>query len=149
MQIGTDDAYATLAEAIRTSQTQTRSTIMQVLSSSHDERAAPLFVYILDHTDHRGPLEHVYRLAVESLGHVGGDARAIEALKKVLYRGEWWAPGRTKRLRTAAAMALRACDSPASQEILEAAAHDGPGSVRRAAKAALEAPAPRTPRRTN
>src|SRR4029079_16744349 len=112
MQIGTDEAYATLAEAIKSSAAQNRSTIMQVLSSSHDERAAPLFVYILEHTDHRGALESIYQLAIESLGHVGGAAGSIEALRKVLYRGEWWAPGRTTRLRNAAALALRACGSP-------------------------------------
>jgi HEAT repeat protein len=149
MQIGTDEAYATLADAIKSSEAQTRSTIMQVLSSSHDERAAPLFIYILDHTDYRGDFEGVYRLAVESLGHLGGDPGSVEALKKVLYRGEWWAPGRTRRLRAAAATALRACGSPASHQALEAAAQEGPGGVRRAAKAALDAPAPRTARRTN
>jgi HEAT repeat protein len=150
MQIGTDEAYATLADAIKTGEAQTRSTIMQVLSSSHDERAAPLFIYILDHTDHRGAFESVYQLAVESLGHLGGGASSVEALKKVLYRGEWWAPGRTKRLRAAAAAALRACNSPAAQQALDAAAGDGPSGVRRAAKAALDAPAPRTPpRRTS
>jgi hypothetical protein len=151
LQIGTDEAYATLAEAIKTSEAQRRSAIMQVLSSSHDERAAPLFVYILDHTNHRGAFESVYVLAVESLGHLGGGPNAVDALKKVLYRGEWWAPGRTRRLRAAAATALRACGSPASQQALEAAAQDGPGGVRRAAKRALEAPAPasRAPRKAS
>src|SRR5262245_16271840 len=149
MQIGTDEAYATLAEAIKSSDAQTRSAIMQVLSSSHDERTAPLFIYILDHADHRGDFESMYRLAIESLGHVGGDAGSVETLKRILYRGDWWAPGRTRRLRAAAATALRACGSPASQQALEAAAQDGPGGVRRAAKAALDAPPPRTPRRTS
>ena len=149
MQIGTDEAYATLAGVIKSGEPQTRSTIMQVLSSSHDERAAPLFIYILDHTDHRGAFEAVYRLAVESLGNLGGDSSSVDALKKVLYRGEWWAPGRTRRLREAAATALRACGSPASQQALETAAHDGPGGVRRAARAALDGPAPRMPRRTS
>jgi hypothetical protein len=150
MQIGTDEAYATLADAIKSSQAQNRSTIMQVLSSSHDERAAPLFIYILEHTDHRGALESVYQLAVESLGHLGGDADSVAALKKVLYRGEWWAPGRTSRLRGAAALALRACGSPSAQQTLEEASNQGSGGVRRAARTALNAPAPRSAsRRTN
>ena len=145
MQIGTE-AYATLAGVIKSAM-QTRSTIMQVLSSSHDERAALPFIYILDHTDHRGAFEAVYRLAWNR--SASGDSSSVDALKKVLYRGEWWAPGRTRRLREAAATALRACGSPASQQALETAAHHGPGGVRRAARAALDGPAPRMPRRTS
>ena len=52
-------------------------------------------------------------------------------------RGEWWAPLRTARLRTAAAAALRACGSAAAQQALEEAVAEGPRGVRRAAKAAL------------
>ena len=143
-QIGTNEAYGTLERALKSGTPRTRDAIMQVLGSSRDERAAPLFIYILDHTDYRGRLEGVYLAAVEALGKVGGDAESAAALQKVLYQGEWWAPLRTGRLRRTAASALRASDSDASKKVLEEAASMGPRGVRRAAKAALAAPAPRT-----
>ncbi len=147
VQIGTDEAYATLGTAIKSANAQTRDAIMQVLLATRDERAAPLFVYILDHSGHRGSLEAVYVAAIDALGKLGGDADSVAALKRVLHRGEWWAPMRTARLRAAAAGALRVCGSSASQEALEQSAHTGIRGVRRAAKAALSAPAPRIPSR--
>ena len=57
--------------------------------------------------------------AIEALGKVGGDAESVQALTKVLYRGQWWAPFRTNRVRTAAAMALRATGSDEAQNALE------------------------------
>jgi HEAT repeat protein len=147
VQIGTADAYATLQQALKSGNTQTRDAIMQVLLSSRDERSAPLFVYILEHSDHRGNLETVCVQAMEALGKVGGDADSVQALTKVLYRGEWWAPARTSRLRSAAAMALRATGSADAQRALEQATVDGPRGARRVARAALNAPAPRVPQR--
>jgi HEAT repeat protein len=150
VQIGTDEAYATLAEALKSSDGRTRDAIMHALIASRDERAAPLFIYILEHSDHRGSLETVYQSTIEALGKLGGDAASVAALKTVLFRGEWWAPLRTARLRAAAATALRACGTPESQEALEQAATQGVRGVRRAARAALKAPAPRVPvRRTS
>ena len=63
-----------------------------------DERATPLFTYILGHTDHRGPLLPVYLRAIESLGALR-DSAGIAPLKTALYKGEWWAPRRTVQLR--------------------------------------------------
>jgi hypothetical protein len=149
VQIGTAEAYATLHEALKSGNTRTRDAIMQVLMAGRDERAAPLFVYILEHSDHRGSLETVCVSAMEALGKVGGDLDSVQALTKVLYRGEWWAPLRTNRLRTAAAAALRATGSGDAQRALEEAASGGPRGVRRVARAALIAPARATaPRRT-
>jgi hypothetical protein len=147
VQIGTADAYATLHEALKSGNARTRDAIMQVLLSARDERAAPLFVYILEHSDYRGSLENVCLAAIEALGKVGGDVDSVAALTKVLYRGEWWAPYRTGRLRAAAALALRASGSAEAQQALEEAAADGPRGVRRAARAALSARAPRVPQR--
>jgi len=150
VQIGTDEAYATLEQALKSSSPRTRDAIMQAMGSSRDERAAPLFVHLLEHTDHRGSFEPLYLSAVEALGKVGGDRASVDALRAVLYRGEWWAPLRTARLRTAAATALRACGSATSQQALERASADGPRGSRRAARAALNAPAPRmAPRRSS
>lgn len=147
IQIGTDEAYATLEQALKSSPMRTRDAIMQALSASRDERAAPLFLYILSHSDYRGNLENVYLGAVEALGKVGGDADSVAALVGVLNRGEWWAPWRTARLRQAAASALRSCGTPRAQQALEDAAKEGPRGVRRAARVALNAPAPRQPAR--
>jgi HEAT repeat protein len=143
VQIGTDEAYGALEHALKSGTARTRDAMMQVLGSSRDERAAPLFIYILQHTDYRGPLEGVYLSAIEALGKVGGEADSAEALRKVLYRGEWWAPFRTARMREAAAHALRMSGSDAAKRVLEQAAVDGSRSVRRIARAALAAPAPR------
>lgn len=143
VQIGTDEAYAALGTAIKSSNLHTRDAIMQVLLASRDERAAPLFVYILDHSGHRGSLETVCIAAIEALGKLGGDRESVSALKRVLHRGEWWAPLRTARLRAAAATALQSCGSSIAQEALEQSANDGPRGVRRAAKAALSASASR------
>jgi hypothetical protein len=143
VQIGTDEAYSTLRVALESADTQTRDAIMQVLLSTRDERAAPLFVYILDHSDHRGALEPVYRSAIEALGKLGvGDEDAVRALTRVLYRNEWWAPFRTARLRLAAALALRACGSEQAAAALDEAAAHGTRGVRRAARAALQAMPP-------
>jgi hypothetical protein len=147
VQIGTPEAYATLQQALKSGDVRTRDAIMQVLVASRDEGAAPLFVYILEHSDHRGPLETVCVQAMDALGKVGGDEISVEALTKVLYRGEWWAPLRTNRLRSAAAAALRATGAPAAHATLEQAAADGPRAVRRVARTALRAPAPRIPQR--
>jgi hypothetical protein len=147
VQIGTADAYSTLQAALKSGNARTRDAIMQVLISARDERAAPLFVYILEHSDPRGGLENVCLSAIEALGKVGGDADSVQALTKVLYRGEWWAPLRTTRLRTAAAAALRATGSAEAQRALEQAASEGPRSVRRVARGALSAPAPRMAQR--
>ena len=145
VQIGTDEAYETLGKALKSGTGRTREAIMQVLISSRDERAAPLFIYILEHSDYRGPLEAVYLSAVDALGKIGGDPDSVNALKKVLYRGEWWAPFRTKRLRTAAAKALRASGTTVAQEALEEVATNAARGIRRIARAALATPIARTP----
>lgn len=143
VQIGTDEAYAVLGRALTSSTSRTRDAIMQGLFSTRDERAAPLFIHILANTEPRGSLEAVYVSAIDTLGRLGGDTGSVAALKRVLYRGEWWAPRRTSRLRAAAAMALRATGSVAAHQALEEAVADGPRGVRRAAKAALDGSASR------
>ena len=108
---------------------------MQVLGSSRDERAAPLFVYILEHSDHRGALEDVYLSAIEALGKLGGDAESVAALKKVLYRGEWWAPlPHRPAARGGGARAARLRIADAAQQALDEAASDG--AARRAPRRA-------------
>jgi hypothetical protein len=143
IQIGTDEAFEVLQQALTSGSARMREAIMNVITATRDERAAPLLVHILEHSSYRGALESFYASSIETLGRIARDEVAVEALKKVLYRGEWWAPGRTSRLRLAAALALRACGSPAAQAVLTEAAADGGRGVRRCARQALAAPEPK------
>lgn len=142
VQIGTNEAYQTLELALKSGAEHTRDAILQALGAFRDEKAAPLFVYILTHTAYSGQLEGIYTQTIESLGKVAVDERSVSTLKQVLHRGEWWAPGRTARIRMAAARALRAMGTPGADRALDEAASSGRGGVRKIAKAALAEPAP-------
>ncbi len=142
VQIGTNDAYEVLEQALKTGKPHTRDAILQALGSLRDERAAPLFVHLLTHTGYTGALEGEYLSSIESLGRVANDERSVMTLKEILYRGEWYAPGRTTRLRTAAARALRAISLPSAERTLAEAAERGSGGVKKSARVALSEPAP-------
>jgi HEAT repeat protein len=109
---------------------------MQSLTLLRDERATPLFAYILRHMDHRGSLAPAYLRAIESLGALR-DPEAVAPLGEALYKGEWWAPRRTREIRSAAAAALARVGTPEAQTILEDAARSGSRGVRSAARAQL------------
>ncbi len=145
VQIGTNEAYGALEQALKTGKPHTREAILQALGSLRDERAAPLFVHLLTHTGYSGALEGDYLVSIESLGRVANDERSVATLKDILQRGEWYAPGRTARIRATAARALRAISLPSAERVLTEAAESGPGGVRRAAKAALAEPPPTRP----
>jgi hypothetical protein len=145
VQIGTPEAYQMLEQALKSGAVHTREAIMQALGAFRDEKAAPLFVYILTNTGHSGAHEGAYIQTIESLGKVAIDDRSVTTLKDILYRGEWWARARTVRLRTAAARALRSMATASADRTLEEAASSAPGGVKKIAKAALAEPAP--PRR--
>jgi hypothetical protein len=136
LSIGTDAAYAVLQQALASGSALSRDTIMLAISLVRDERAAPLFAYILGHIDHRGPLRPIYLRAIESLGALR-DPEAIDALKAALYRGEWWAPRRTALLRQAAATALARIGTPAAIEVLRDAASSGSRAIRMAVRPML------------
>ncbi len=142
VQIGSNEAYQTLEHALKNGQPHTREAILQALGSLRDERAAPLFVHLLTHTGYSGGLEGDYISNIELLGRVANDERSVATLKDILYRGEWYAPGRTTRIRTAAARALRAISLPSADRTLNEASDGGSRGVKRAAKAALAEPAP-------
>jgi hypothetical protein len=142
VQVGTGEAYQMLEQALKTGAPRTRDVILQALGALRDEKAAPIFLYILDSTPHTGQSEALYTQTVESLGRVATDERSVAALKEVLHRGEWWAPGRTARIRTAAARALRAMGHPSADRVLDEAIGTGSGRVRKIAKAAMAEPAP-------
>jgi HEAT repeat protein len=137
LNIGTDEAYRTLQQALTNGTPQSREAIMQAIGLVRDERATPLFVYILGHVDHTGPLRPVYLRAVESLGALR-DPEAVEPLTAALYRGEWWAPRRTAQLRAAAASALARIGTPAAVEALRRAATSQSRGIRAVARPALE-----------
>jgi hypothetical protein len=134
--IGTEEAYAVLQQALATGTDLSRDTIMLAMSLVRDERATPLFAYILDHIDHRGPLQAIYLRAIEALGALR-DPEAIDALRAALYRGEWWAPRRTALLRQAAATALARVGTPAAVDVLRDAAAAGSRGIRSAVRPML------------
>jgi len=145
VQIGTSEAYQILEQALRSGAAHTREAIMQALGAFRDEKAAPLFVYILHSSDYKGQNEATYTQTVESLGKIALDERSVSTLKDILYRGEWWARARTARIRAAAARALRSMGTASADRTLEEAAASAPGAVRKIARAALAEPA--APRR--
>lgn len=95
--------------------------------------------------DHGGPLAAAYLRAIEALGALR-DPEGVAPLGEALYKGEWWAPRRTRELRTAAASALARIGTDRAQALLEEAARTGSRGVRSAARAQLAAP--RRPQRT-
>ena len=135
LNIGTNRAFQVLAQALATGTPQSRDAIMQSIGLVRDERATPLFAYILRHVDHRR-LTSTYLHAIESLGALK-DPEAVTPLKEALYKGEWWAPRRTATLRTAAATALTRVGTPEARTVLEEAAAIGPRGTRAAARIQL------------
>ena len=136
LNIGTDHAYRILEEALTKGGSQSREAIMQAVGAVHDDRATPLYAYILGHVDHRGPLRPIYIWAVEALGAFK-DPLAVTALSGALMRGEWWAPFRTRALRHAAAAALARIGTSDAYAALEQAMNTGSGGIRRAVRAHL------------
>ena len=86
----------------------------------------------------------MYERALELLAPLR-DPRSVPALRAALYRGEWWSPGRTMKLRRYAAAALARIDTADARAVLTEAAASGPRSAKTAAKAELDAVA-RQPR---
>jgi HEAT repeat protein len=136
-RIGSGEAYGVLERAFRSGEARVREAIVQAVGSLGAERAAPLLVSILEHTSPRGPGEATYVAAMEALGRSGADPRGIGALKEALYRGEWWAPFRTARLRGAAARALHSTASAAGDAVLQEASATGSRGIRKAASEAM------------
>jgi len=137
LEIGTTQAYQTLERALSTGTTRARDAIMQSAGAFRDERATPLFAYILRHVDHRGELAPIYVKAIDALGALR-DPAAIAPLEEALHKGEWWAPRRTAALRSAAAGALARIGTPDAVAALERAAATGSRGVRAAARAQVE-----------
>jgi hypothetical protein len=133
---GTEAAAKILLQALTTTSGRPRETLIAQLASTHDERAVPLYSYLVRKLNRRA-FPALYVGAVEALGSFGGP-EAVGALKDALYSSEWTAPLRTRRTRAAAAQALRRIGNAAAVAALEDASANGPRGARRAAKTELK-----------
>jgi HEAT repeat protein len=136
VNIGTDAAFRVLEQALAGGTAESREAILHSIGSVRDERATPLFVYILRHVDHRGPLNGVYLRAIDSLGSLR-DPDGVAGLKEALYRGEWWAPRRSAALRAAAAGALARIGTAEAINVLREASVSGHRGLRTVARQQL------------
>jgi hypothetical protein len=132
---GTEEAAAILLRALSAASGRTRETLVNEITAMRDERAAPLFAYLLRRLDRKGHPQ-VYLAAIEGLGTFGG-ADAVEALTVALHYREWWSPMRTRRLRGAIAAALRQIGTEPALKALQAASKTGSRGVRSAARTEL------------
>ena len=132
---GSDEASRILLQAITSASGRSRETLLTELTGTRDERAAPLFCYLVRNVDRRKEQE-LYTSSVAALGAFGGPD-AVEALKFALHQGDFWSPLATRRLRSAAAQALRRIGTPAALEVLREASSSGPRGVRAAARTEL------------
>src|SRR4029450_9847489 len=57
IQVGTNEAYKVLENALERGAERTKDAIMQALGAFRDDKAAPLFIYILKNTDYKGANE--------------------------------------------------------------------------------------------
>jgi len=133
---GSEEAAAILLRALTTASGRTRETLANELLSAKDERAAPLYGYLVKHMK-RAAFPKVYSAAVEALAS-SKTPEAVEALKAAMHQGELWAPMRTRRLRALAAASLRAIGTPEAIQALREISERGPRGARSAAKAQLE-----------
>jgi hypothetical protein len=133
---GSDAASQILLQALTTTSGRPRETLITELAGIRDERAGPLFCYLVRHLD-RKAFATVYVGAIDALGSFGGPD-AVGALKEALQHGDWFAPLRTRRARAAAARALRKIGTEPAVTALRDASARGPRGVRSAARAELK-----------
>jgi hypothetical protein len=133
VQIGTREASAILERALAGGGAR-RAGVLQQLIALRDDKAIPLLCYVLNNTAPRGALVQAHIDIMEALGGLSPHPEATRSLRAALYRGTWWAPGRTALLRGAAATALRRLGSPESLAVLEEALASGGRGVRNAAR---------------
>jgi hypothetical protein len=144
LNVGTDQAFQILQEALKTGSEQSRHAIMQSIGSLRDERATPLIVHIVRNVDYK-KLTSVYLRAIEQLGQLK-DPEVVAPLAEAFRRpGEWWAPRRTSALRAAAAAALARVGTNEAYAVLEDAVTNGPRGLRNAARPHLRNRRPAPP----
>ena len=133
--VSDDRAPDMLMRALERGDRRTRDNVAAELGSLRDEGAGRLCAALLQHLSPR-QFGSVYLAAINALG-VTGSPEGVDALRAALYRGDWWAPLRTRTLRGAAAKALRQIGNAEALQVLRDAAAQGPRGVRAAASAEL------------
>ena len=134
---GAEEASQILLNALRTTAGRVRETLVSELTSVRDARSAPFFRHVVRHMDRRAE-PRLYVAAIEALG-TSGNQDAIDALRYALYQGDWKAPFETRRIRAAAAGALRRIGVPPAIDVLREATQRGNRGVRAAAREAMSA----------
>ena len=137
VEIGTTNAYSILHRLLLEADTP-RDIALRELLSLRDDKAVPLFSYVLTRGEPKGKLIGIHVSMIEALGTMRPRPESIRALQQVLLRGHWWAPFRTTTQRQAAATSLRKLGTPEALAVLEAAASNGGRSVRKIARAQIE-----------
>ncbi|MGB2717959.1 MAG: HEAT repeat domain-containing protein [Vicinamibacterales bacterium] len=132
---GSEDASQILLNGIRTTSGRVRETLVTELTNARDARSAPFFRHVVRHMDRRTE-PRLYVAAIEALGAINNQ-EAIEALRYALYQGDWRTPFETRRIRSAAAAALRRIGAPPAIEVLREASRRGNRGVRAAARDAM------------
>jgi HEAT repeat protein len=133
VQIATPQAYAVLQRAL-VAGGASREAMLRELIDLRDDRAIPVLCYALEQTRPRGKLAQLHASVIDALGTLTPHNDSTQALRRVLYAGDWWAPLRTSGLRKAAAVALRRIGTDEAKTILEEAAAKGTRGIRRAAR---------------
>ncbi|HEY7499641.1 MAG TPA: HEAT repeat domain-containing protein [Vicinamibacterales bacterium] len=134
MMNGSKEAGTILLNALIAAKSPTRETLLSEALKMRDQRAAPLFGYLVRHVDPR-QFPELYLTSIEALGSFGG-ADAIDALKSALHAGAWYRPFSTRKYRGAAAHALGRAGN-AGRDVLREASKSGGLGVRAAARAEL------------
>lgn len=138
VQMGTDEAFIALRDALTSGPPRTRDMITGALNTLRDERAAPLFAFIVRQRQTGGRHEKTYLAALEALGALRlSDEATLSTLRDATAVGHWWNPFQAKRLRVAAVKALRHIGSAEAFAVLQAVAQSGPFGAKGAARAAL------------
>ena len=132
---GSEEASRLLMQAITSASGRSRETLVKELTSIRDERVGPVYTYFVRRMDRRKESD-LYMTAVVALGSFGGPD-AVAALKQALHEGAFWSPLATRRLRAAAAQALRRLGTPAALDALRDASEHGSRGVRSAARSEL------------
>jgi hypothetical protein len=138
VQIGTKEAYTVLERACSANDGG-RDLIVQELVSLRDPKTIPPLCHVLTTTEPAGGVAALHEAIIEALASLRAHPDSTAALKTALYRGTWWAPVRTARLRHAAAKGLRRLGSDDARAALEDAARSGSRGVRRVAESELAA----------
>jgi HEAT repeat protein len=132
---GTREAAIILLDALTGAKGRTRETLLAEVLKMRDQRAAPLYGYLVRHVD-RKRFPQLYLTAIEALGAFGG-AEAIEALKTALHTGHWWTIVANRKYGGAAAHALRRIGTANAMDALREASERGAPGARSAARAEL------------